>query len=303
MSTLITILALFTSVRIASLPIVEHELYLSNSGIRADRVLTQASAAKAPEKINAQSLGPRISATSAIVVDANSGAVLYEKHANQSWPMASIVKLVSALVFLEADPVLDQRIEMLEEDDRAGGDDFIRPGEAATLADYLEASLLASANNATIVLARSTGLTEAAFVERMNQKVQSLGMHDTRFTEPSGLSPKNVSTAQDTAKLLGEVSKHELITEITGTHQGFIRVYPAAINRRALTTNHLMGSIVFVEFGKTGYLDESLYNLAAAVSTREGNTLYIVTLGSESNEDRVQDAKNLTIWSEQTYQW
>ncbi|PIQ78103.1 MAG: hypothetical protein COV79_05605 [Parcubacteria group bacterium CG11_big_fil_rev_8_21_14_0_20_41_14] len=128
-------------------------------------------------------------------------------------------------------------------------------------------------------------------------------VNNTEFKEPSGLNPENVSTAYDIAKLLSLAGKNETIREIAGMHRSMIQVYPSNIRRTVLTTNHLLGTIVFVSFGKTGYLDEAMYNLATSVSLPNGNEVYIVTLGSQTNEERVQDAKNLAVWAQRTYQW
>ncbi|MBI2636989.1 MAG: D-alanyl-D-alanine carboxypeptidase [Parcubacteria group bacterium] len=217
--------------------------------------------------------------------------------------MASIAKLAAALVVLDGAPNLETLFTMEAQDDREGGEEFIRPGESAKLRDFLVASLLGSANNATISLSRSVEPDAGAFVARMNRKAASLGMAETTFTEPSGLSAENTSTAWDIAKLLAAAGESEVIRESMGTHRATITVHPAGERRTVLTTNHLMGGIVLVAYGKTGHLEESGYNLATAVSTREGRTLYIVTLGSETNEDRIQDAKNLAVWAGNTYAW
>ncbi len=281
---------------------VSEESYFSNNSVRSDTVFY--SSFSSPRKIDISSIGPQLSAPSAIVVDKQSGAVLFSKDEFAEHSMASIVKLMTALVFLESEPNLEDRVVMLEEDDREGGEDFLRPEESAELFDVLVASLLGSANNATIVLSRNAGgMSQEEFVERMNEKAREIGMEDTVFVEPSGLSVENKSTARDIVKLLNEVSKNEIITEITGKHRDSIIVYPSGERRYVSTTNHLMGSIVFVEFGKTGYLDESLYNLATAVTIKNKYMLYIVTLGSETNKARVQDAKNLAVWAERTYEW
>lgn len=289
--------------RIPILPLVEHEAYLSNDSVRADRVVLSETAPEAPIKEDVKSLGPQLSAQSAIIVDAKSGAVLFAKDEREKYPIASIVKLMTALVFLEIEPNLEERFEMKEEDSREGAEKLIQPGESAKLRDYLIASLLGSANNATIALVRSAGFSEQEFAAKMNKKTQELGMSDTSFVEPSGLDPENKSTAYDIVKLLDAVASNDIIRGITGMHRSSVIIYPSGIRRNILTTNHLMGSIVFVEFGKTGYLEEAMFNLAAAVSTSDGNELYIVTLGSDTNEDRVQDAKNLAVWAERVYSW
>jgi len=303
MAVIFSILIALISSTYPTLPLLDTVSYISNDAVRAERAISPAQLSDPPIKTDIRSLGPVLSAQSAIVVDAKSGAVLFEKNANTKHPIASITKLESALIFLDTEPDLTKRVAMREEDDREGGEDFIRPGQSATLHDYLRASLLGSANNATMVLSRSTGSTTDEFVGRMNKRAGELGMNDTVFVEPSGLDPGNVSTARDLVKLLDVVSGSAVIREITGTNRASIRVLPSGIYKTILTTNHLMGSIVWVEYGKTGYLDESRYNLATAVSTKQGNTLYIVALGSETNEDRVQDAKNLAVWAGDTYSW
>ncbi|MBI2637208.1 MAG: D-alanyl-D-alanine carboxypeptidase [Parcubacteria group bacterium] len=299
----LSVVAAIASLLWSAFPIAERGAYVSGGGVRADRLLSIADAPPPPVKVDIASLGPRMSAKSAIVVDASSGAVLFEKNAGERRPIASIAKLAAALVFLDDKPNLEALFAMEASDDRAGAEEFIRPGESAKLRDFLVASLLGSANNATITLARATNSDLGAFVERMNQKARDIGMRDTVFTEPSGLAPENVSTARDVVKLLAEAGTHEAITGIIGTHRATITVHPKGVRKIVLTTNHLMGSIVPVAYGKTGHLDESGYNLAAAVETRGGRMIYVVTLGSETNEDRVQDAKNLAVWAGNTYAW
>jgi len=303
MNVLLTILLLTFSARLTSLPIAQNPVYLSHSGPRAERVIPVEKMVTPPVKEDILSLGPRLSAESAIVVDKESGAVLFEKNSRQRHAIASITKLMTALVFFESNPDLEARVKMTEDENREGGDEFIKPGEEASLRDYLVASLLGSANNATIVLSRSANMDAEAFINRMNQKARELGMYDTWFEEPTGLSPNDTSTARDITRLLNEAAKNDAIKSITGTNISTVRVYPRGIRRTVLTTNHLLGTIVFVEFGKTGYLDESLYNLAVSVATRPGHELYIVTFGSKSNEERVQDAKSLAVWAEKTYSW
>jgi len=291
------------SFSIASLPATTVGPYVSSFSVRSDRLFENKSSNAAPVKTNVKSLGPRISAQKAIVVDVESGAVLFSKNEDSPHAMASIAKLMSALVFLESNPDLEYVVDMSEEDEREGGEGFIRSGESAKLKDYLSASLIGSANNATIVLSRSSDVTQSEFIDLMNKKAIQIGMRNTKFVDPSGLLSENKSTAYDIVKLLEEVSKNSIIIDIIGSPGRFITVYPSKKRRYVSTTNHLMGSIIFVNFGKTGYLDESLYNLAASVKFKEGAELYIVVLGSSTNEDRVQDAKNLAVWATETYSW
>lgn len=266
-------------------------------------VLSGPPGATAPVKTDIRSLGVALSAPSALAVDAASGAVLFAKDSQARRPIASLSKLLAALVFLESQPDLTQSMLMRAEDDREGGEDFIRPGESATLESYLAASLIGSSNNATIVLSRSIGTTAAEFVEKMNAKAQSLGMTDTVIVEPTGLDPENISTARDLVRLLQAAAANQKIRQLTTTWRRYITVYPSQTERPVINTDHLLGSIVPVVLGKTGYLDEALYNLATLVRVRGGQEIYIVILGARTNEDRVQDAKSLAIWAGNTYLW
>ena len=303
MTTIITLLLIGAGIVLPTFPIADYSVYISDHDIRAERVVFEPEFVQPPIKQDIKSLGPQLSAQSALVVDASSGAVLFEKNGFKIHPMASIVKLMAAIIFIESNPDLNTRVKMEEEDNREGGDHYIKPGESASLLSYLRASLLGSANNATIVLSRSIDLSDKEFVDAMNRKAKDLGMSNTVFVESTGLNPKNISTSRDIVLLLKEVGKNDKIKEILGIHRSTIRVYPRGFIRQVITTNHLIGTIVPVEYGKTGYLDESLYNLAVSVSTLKGKELYVVVLGSETNEDRVQDAKNLAVWSERVYEW
>lgn len=298
-----TILFALLSFRSETLSVVSEPVYLSADRPRAERALSAARNQAPPVKTDARSLGPRTSAASALVVDRASGAVLFAKNENEVRSIASITKLMTALIFLESDPNLSARVAMREEDDREGGMQHIRPGESATLASYLAASLVGSANNATAALGRSAGMEPEAFVSRMNEKAWELGMRRTVFADPTGLAPENVSTARDIALLLDAASESQTIRDLAGASRRTITVYPSGESRVIDSTDHLIGTMVRVAFGKTGYLDESLYNLAASTLISPGSEIYAIVLGAESNEARVQDAKNLAVWAESTYAW
>lgn len=278
-------------------------VYLSAASARADRLIVGRKAAAPPQKIDILSLGPRLSAQSALAVDRASGAVLFDKDSRVVRPLASLTKLAAALVFLDNNPDLSRRVAMNAEDDREGGQKFIRPGESASLGDYLKAALLASANNATMVLSRSAGVAAEEFVNLMNQKAQTLGLRQAKFADPAGLSVDNAASAYDVVLLLEAAAENDLIRNTTSSRNGFIRVEPGGAVREIKNTNHLVGSFVKITLSKTGYLDEALYNLAAIARLKNGQEVDIVVLGSESNEARFQDMKNLAVWAQETYKW
>lgn len=278
-------------------------VYLSATSARADRLIAGREAIAPPQKIDILSLGPRLSAQSAIVIDRASGAVLFDKESRAVRPLASLTKLATALVFLDSNPDLSRRVVMTAEDDREGGQKFIQPNESASLGDYLKAALLGSANNATMVLSRTSGVAAEEFVNLMNKKAQTLGLRHAKFADPTGLSADNVASARDVALLLEAASQSDLIKKITSRPKDFIIVYPIREAREVKNTNYLVGSFVKIALSKTGYLDEALYNLAAVVRLKNGREVDIAVLGSESNEARFQDMKNLAVWAQETYRW
>jgi len=284
------------------LPITTEPVYLSSSSPRAERALKDKTG-QPPQKTDVLSLGPRLSAKSAIVVDAASGAVLFENNSSAPRPLASLSKLMTALVFLESKPDLSSNVTMAKDDDCEGGSTFIRPGESAALSGYLAASLIGSANNATMVLARSNVATTTEFIVKMNNKARELGMDKTSFADPTGLDPANAGTARDLVKLLDVVYKNEKIRNLTVSSQATITVGPANEEREIKNTDQLLNSIVQITLGKTGYLDEALYNLAAVARLKNGQEVYLVVLGADSSDERFQDAKNLAVWTQGTYEW
>ena len=153
----------------------------------------------------------------AVVMDPVSGQVLYEKNADLAMPIASITKLMTAVVFLEQKPDLEREVEVTREELYHGGHSQLRNHEVVPLVDLLHMSLMCSDNVATRVLARESGLTGGDFLARMNSKTQELGLKGTRFVDPTGLDQNNVSTASDVARLLQTAAGEPLIHSITTT--------------------------------------------------------------------------------------
>lgn len=302
-SLLATLLLMVLSWRQPAWPLFDHPVYVSAKEPRAELALSPVANAAPPKKKDRLSLGPRLSAQSALLVDKLSGAVLYDLNSRAVRPLASLTKLMTALIFLEAKPDLSQMVAMKPADDREGGQTFIRPGESADLESYLRASLIGSANNATMVLSRSTGQSSAEFVQAMNNKARALGMRETNFVDPTGLAVGNQSRARDLLWLLRAAGDEDLIKKLTTTSQDSLTVYPSAAQREIKNTDHLLGSIVRIVLGKTGYLDEAQYNLAAVIKLGNGREVYAVVLGAASSDERFQDMKNLAVWAAGTYEW
>ena len=295
-------LGFFVSVAAPFLPFSEGGFYLSNNKLRSDIIGVERNS-DFPVKSDILSLGPKITAKSALVMDKETGKILFSLNESKVYSLASLTKLMTAFVFLESSPNLDDLVQMRFDDDRQGARLHIRPGERASFLSYLKASLIGSANNATIVLSRSIGVTGEEFIKLMNIKAVELGMLNTVFFEPSGLDPNNKGSARDMAILLSVVQENSIIRDITSNFRDIITVYPGQVQRLIISTNQLTNSIVDVALGKTGYLDESLYNLANIIKLKNNKEIIVITLGSATNEDRFQDNKMLAIWAQNSYKW
>ena len=238
-------------------------------------------------------------ARNAVVIDPTTDKVLFEKQSLQTVPIASLTKLMSAMVFLEQKPDLRRMAEVTREEMRGGGHTRLWNKERVALYDLLHMSLMSSDNVATRVLARESGLPPERFVARMNEKAGEMGLTNTRFAEPTGLDQRNVSTAVDVARLLRAAADHYLIREITTTPEYvFVGEYPGrshTITRthEIVNTNRLLRSNRY-EFScsKTGFISESGYCVATWVRDR-GRDLITVVLGAPTNATRFADIVRL----------
>ncbi|PIS05435.1 MAG: hypothetical protein COT81_01490 [Candidatus Buchananbacteria bacterium CG10_big_fil_rev_8_21_14_0_10_42_9] len=262
-----------------------------------------------PQKKVSQSLGLVTSATSALVIDRKTKKVLWSKNPDTVGPVASLTKLMTALVFLDNNPGWDETVLINSQDQLNGGRVYIVPGDTISIKDLFNLTLIASSNEAAAALARSTGLSSEEFVSQMNERAQLLGLEDTKFVEPSGLDPNNVSTAADIAKLLNHAFSVDEIIETNQREEYIFTPVGSKISRAAQATNLLLNSFVNegeykISGAKTGFIDESGYNLAMSVSKVDSSgEIILVLLGSETIESRWQDAKGLVDWTFHEYKW
>lgn len=253
------------------------------------------------EKPIERNIGIKLNAKSAIVINGGTGEVLFEKNSGEVMPIASISKLISALVFLDHNPGWDKEIKIIKSDDRIGGKLYVSDGEVVTVKDLFYSSLVGSANNATIALARSTGMEMKEFVEKMNEKAKALGMENSSFKEPTGLSEKNTSTASDIVKLaLAAYNDNNIRSALQSDDYVFYTVDKKRIHT-IKNTDKLLNS--FLDEGdykvigaKTGYTEEAMYCLALGVEDKNGSRVISVILGSETENERFQEAKSMAWW-------
>jgi D-alanyl-D-alanine endopeptidase (penicillin-binding protein 7) len=238
---------------------------------------------------------PRLHVKAAYVIDEATGKVLFQKNPDQILPIASLTKLVTAMVLLDTDPDWDRSVEIVPEDVKNSSRSHIRPREEITIRDLIHASIMSSDNVATKALARTCGLTSAEFVQRMNAKAESLGLTGTHFVEPTGLSEQNVATAEGVARLLNAASSNPIVGAIMQKPN-----YAFSTNRRKhmlVNTNRLLHSSWRVTGGKTGFINEAGYCLATKVEAPTGAAVTAVVLGAPSNALRFAEARRILDWT------
>ncbi len=260
-----------------------------------------------PVKRRADTFGVDTTARAAFVVDVPSGRSLYEKDSNTPYPVASLTKLMTAMVLLDSTPDLREEVTLTDEDDPHEGKAVFPIGERLTKQELLQALLVGSVNMAGNALARTTGGTES-FVKKMNAKAHELGMWRASFVDPTGLNSENQASARDVAFALRAALNYPAIREITKQEkidlQGHATGKPYAVK----STNLLLGSFLNkspyrIMAGKTGSLKEAGFCLAQATRDEEDHEIITVVLGSENHFVRFQDAKALTYWVFQNFLW
>jgi D-alanyl-D-alanine carboxypeptidase len=256
-----------------------------------------------PDKVINDSLGVDITAKSAIAVDWETGAVLWQKNASEQRSIASLTKLMTVLVWRDFNTDLEQVVTIQESDYREGGRFYLFKGEQVLIQDLLKSVLIASDNNAAIALARSTDFTLDEFVNKMNEKAAELGMTDSVFVEPTGLHSGNKSTVADLIILAREVFADDMIKNIAGTEN--IK-YSILNNNRfniVKSTNSLLGTYLDIIAGKTGFSDDAGGCLLTIVRGDDGQEILTIVLGSEDRYSRFQEGKALIQWSLDNFIW
>ncbi|HKH74902.1 MAG TPA: serine hydrolase [Vicinamibacterales bacterium] len=239
---------------------------------------------------------PDVRAAASIAFNPKTGEVLWQENAQDKRPIASITKVMTAVVFLEDDPDLTQEVTVERSDVYAASTTYLRANDRLTLSNVLHLTLIASDNAAARVLARVSHGGTASFVERMNEKAVELGLENTSFADPSGLNAANLSSAYDLSRLISLATSDERIAPIMRTQQ-----YTVNTTRRAISihsTNRLLtDSGVEVVGGKTGFISKAGYCLATLLHIPQSDqTVAFVVLGAKSNTGRFWETRHLFNW-------
>ena len=236
--------------------------------------------------------------SSALVQDAETGEIVYGKNAEAVVPIASITKLMTAMVILDAGLDLDEKITLSREDavQMKGSRSRLRSGLSLTRGELLLLALMSSENRAAAALGQNYPGGLEAFVDAMNAKAAALQMDESRFVEPTGLSPANVSTASDLAKMVRAAHDYPLIREYSTKSRATVRASGRAL-QYGNTNNLVRSSYWEIGLSKTGYISEAGRCLVMQVRLAEKD-LIVVLLDSWGKHSRIGDANRLRKWLE-----
>jgi D-alanyl-D-alanine endopeptidase (penicillin-binding protein 7) len=263
--------------------------------------------ASAPTRKEDASLGVEVSAKAAIVMDVDSGAVLFEKNVDEPLPIASLTKLVTAMTYLDTKPDLSKAVDILPEDMGTIGSSELKAGDTLPAGDVFQAMLVGSLNESADALARLS-MGREAFVAAMNRKAQSLGMLDSHFVDPSGLDSLNHASAHDVALALKAASAYPEIrnamAKSTLTLASKINAKPYIIK----STNLLLASDINkppykIVAAKSGTLPEAGYCFAQITQGPDGQRVIALVLDDDAHFTRFQDVKALTYWAFRSFDW
>ena len=246
--------------------------------------------------------GVFLRSSTALVMDADTGDVVIDKNSDAVVPIASITKLMTAMVILDRGLDLEQRVVLSREDIDSfkGTRSRLRTGSALTRDELLMLALMASENRAAAALGRTYPGGMPAFVAAMNAKAATLGMTDTHFVEPTGLSPANVSSARDLAKLVRAAHEYPLIREYSTREKARVTAFGRPLHFR--NTNGLVRSSHWeIDVSKTGYIREA--GRCLVMHVRVGaKELIVVLLDSWGKYSRIGDANRIRKWYEKQLQ-
>lgn len=243
---------------------------------------------------------PQITARAALAYDFNSGSILFAQNFDQRLPIASLTKLLSALVTVNSGR-LDDRVTVTAEDVRViGPNTGLVEGEVISAYDLTKAMLVSSHNDSTRTLARHTGGTMDNFVAMMNDQAREYGMRHSNFSNPIGFDdPNHYSTAQDLSILIKKFMEEPRVSSLVSIPETEIAALNMPITHKINTTNKLLLEDSSVVGIKTGYTTEAKGNLAIR-SIDGASDVVTIVLGSD---DREGDTRKILDWVRAVYRW
>jgi serine-type D-Ala-D-Ala endopeptidase (penicillin-binding protein 7) len=243
---------------------------------------------------------PNLHSASAIVLDQINGTELFGKNTDNLQPIASITKLMTAMIVLDSKQDMDEPITITNDDiDVVKGSHSNLPvGSVLKRTDMLRLALMSSENRAANALARNYPEGKSAFVAKMNERAQLLKMERTRFTDSTGLMSDNVSTVKDLGRMVDAAYRYDLIREYTTTPAVQLTFPETGLSRGFINTNRLINNSEWqIGLSKTGFIKEAGQCLVMQARIN-GKPMLIVLLDSWGKLSRVGDATRIKKWIE-----
>ncbi len=241
---------------------------------------------------------PDLHAAAAIIYDPQTHQVIWEENSHDQRSIASITKVMTAVVFIEGDPDMAQMVTVDRSDTTAASITHLRAGNQVSVHDLLHLLLISSDNAAARALARVSPWGPAGFVARMNEKAVELGLQNTSYADPSGLDADNVSSAYDMARLISYAASEDRISEVMRKPEATVMLSrrPVVIHstNQLLSRADMEGNVLGA---KTGFIGRSGYCLATLLKMPQVNQpVAVVVLGARSNAARFSEVRNLFTW-------
>jgi len=242
----------------------------------------------------------QLASAKALVINQLTGEVLYAKNTNVATPIASVTKLMTAMVMLDARLSMDELINISDEDVDylKGTTSRLRVGTVLTREELLQLALMASENRAASALGRAYPGGKPAFIQAMNQKAQSLGMLSTHFVDSTGLDSANVSTAEDLVKMVNAAYYYPEIRQVSTLPSQEVSLYGRQNPLSFVNTNALVrGGNWVIGLSKTGFINEAGRCLVMQAQI-SGQPVIMVLLDSAGKMTRIGDANRVRKWVE-----
>lgn len=242
----------------------------------------------------------QLASAKALVINQQTGEIVYAKNTNIPTPIASVTKLMTAMVMLDAHLPLDELISIGDEDVDylKGTGSRLKVGTVLTRGELLQLALIASENRAASALGRHYPGGKQAFIQAMNYKAQLLGMQSTRFVDSTGLDSGNLSTAEDLVKMVNAAYHYPEIRQVSTLPSQEITLYGRQNPLSFVNTNALVrGGNWTIGLSKTGFINEAGRCLVMQAEI-SGQPMIIVLLDSAGKMTRIGDANRIRKWVE-----
>lgn len=244
---------------------------------------------------------PIIGADAAIIVDFDSGEVLWGKNENKKMQIASITKLMTAVVALEEKNLNEKVIVSRNAANTEGSKIWLYSGEEITLSNLLKASLIHSGNDAAVAISEHTAGTTEEFVKKMNEKAKELRLFSTHYANPIGFDDfENYSTVRDLSFLARYAYRKPFIRDNVKTKNTSVSSVNGELSHELTSTNELLGSFLKVLGLKTGHTEAAGLCFVSIIENDKGNKIITVVLNSP---DRFAETKMLATWAFRSYIW